>query len=590
MDRSASAIARFYRGSKVIGAGFLVEGGYLLTCAHVVRDALGAAKAQDPVGQTVKVNFPFASLNQKLDARVLLYRLEQREDAALDVAGLQLLGEIPPGIEAARPVPGHVAGLKFKAFGFPEGHPRGIYSYGELRDELPHGWVQLEDIKSQGIAIQPGFSGTAIWSLETGTVSGMAVARDKKNPEAKVAFMIPARTLAATVTALDSLSLQALLDGPELQPAVTRAYQLCCPEGYIEGSATTLGHQLRQLQEFKPDRQGHRAMDRFAALLSLSELGLESERREQLRRWLDRRVTAVNALLQQVAPLVSQLTVVKGPTAESHLLIYVKPTYQQTGTYPVKVWFIADARRYDARSGAGKEEIYLEMDTVTQATLENFVQTSLEQVVQRSPKNLMVHLILPLALMNEQVDRWSLMEEPILPGLTLTSTVGERYRLVLQIAERLHPKVLGFFEERWRQNWQALQTLTHQELRDAFLPGEAHPSPVQLKGQWQTASKLGLKLSKVLAAQQYMEVFSTLVEFGIPAALWLRSDQFVQELECGCELDSLLCCDAPQLPELVREQRGQAVTQPPDAHIGHHLSFLWEDPTLMPPRKMLEMA
>jgi hypothetical protein len=35
-----TGIARIYKGNTVIGAGFLVQGGYVLTCAHVVRDAL----------------------------------------------------------------------------------------------------------------------------------------------------------------------------------------------------------------------------------------------------------------------------------------------------------------------------------------------------------------------------------------------------------------------------------------------------------------------------------------------------------------------------------------------------------------------
>jgi len=38
------------------------------------------------------------------------------------------------------------------------------------------GWVQLEDVKQQGYAAEPGFSGAPIWDEEAKAVVGMAVA------------------------------------------------------------------------------------------------------------------------------------------------------------------------------------------------------------------------------------------------------------------------------------------------------------------------------------------------------------------------------------------------------------------------------
>lgn len=588
-----SAIARFYKGSKVIGAGILVEGGYVLTCAHVVKQALGLEKANAPIGQELKINFPFVSLSQRLSAKVLLYRPAKDDDTADDIAGLQLLDALPDKVAPAKLMVGHYLGLEFGALGFPNGHPRGVYAYGILKEELPHGWVQLEDDKAQGMAIQPGFSGTAVWDQSANAAVGMVVARDKKTPEAKIGFMIPARPLLATVRDLEILELKSVLSAYEtdLTDAIATAYQLCCPEGYLEPTPVDLSGTLNNLKGIKPDAKGHRAIDRFVMLLSLPTLNSHTDSQQALREWLETRVDNLQALKNSIAILLEKQTALESTAVESHLLIYVKPTYQQTGEYPVKAWLIPDANLYDAKTGAGKEEIYVtDTDTITQSTLTGYVQVCLETVVQRSPKDLMVHLILPLALINEKIDTWSLMGESILPGLTFTSTMGERYRLVVQIAERLHPKVLGFFEERWRKNWEALHTLTPTNLCDAFVAGSGDCSQGMLKGHWQTNQKLGLKLSKVLAAKRYMEVFSTLVEYGIPAALWLRCDQFANGLECGCELDGVLNCEPKKLPELVRDMRSKATSLPPDAHIGHHLSFLWEDPNLIPPRKMLGMA
>lgn len=588
-----NAIARFYKGTKVIGAGILVEGDYILTCAHVVKHALKLDTAESPIGRQLKINFPYVSPSQKLLTEVLLYRLSKGEEAAEDIAGLRLLDVMPDKITPAKLVPSHYLGLKFSVFGFPDGHPRGLYAYGHLKEELPYGWVQMEDDKTQGMAILPGFSGTAVWDQTANTVVGMVVARDRKTPEAKIGFMIPARPLLATVLDLEILGLKSILSAyeTELADAIATAYQLCCPEGYLEPTPADLSGKLNNLKGMKPDTEGHRAIERFVMLLSLPILNSHTDSQKALRKWLKLRVDNLQLLNSSIAPLLDKQAALESATVESHLLIYVQPTYQQTGEYPVKAWLIPDAKLYDAKSGTGKEEIYTaDTDIITQATLASYVQACLETVVQRSPKDLMVHLILPLALINKNVDTWSLMDEPILPGLILTSTMGERYRVVVQIAERLHPKILGFFEERWRKNWEALHALNSKDLFDAFVAGSGDCSQVMLKGHWQTNQKLGLKLAKVLAAKQYMEIFSTLVEYGIPAALWLRCDQFANGLECGCELDRLLNCEPKKLPEMVRDMRTKATALPTDAHIGHHLSLLWEDPNLTPPRKMLGMA
>lgn len=592
-----TAIARFYKGSKVIGAGILVEGSYVLTCAHVVKQALGLEKAKDPIGQQLKINFPFVSLSQKLSAEVLLYRRD--EDMAEDIAGLKLLDAMPDKVTPAKLVAGHYLGLEFGALGFPEGHPRGVYAYGTLKEELPHGWVQLEDDKTQGMAIQPGFSGTAIWDQTANAVVGMVVARDKKMPEAKIGFMIPARPLLATLLDLEILGLKSVLSAyeTELTDAIATAYQLCCPEGYLEPTPIDLPGTLHNLKGMKPDAKGYRAIDRFVMLLSLPTLNPDTVSQKALRDWLEPRVDDLQALKDSVAPLLQQQIAIASAAVESHLLIYVPHPIQPTDNYSVKAFFIPDAKEYDAKSGAGQKEIYVSLDgevpteNINQSTLEGFVQACLETAARLSPENLMVHLILPFPLMNVAVETWSLMgDDPVLPGLVLETKIGERYRLVIQIAARLYPKVFNAYEEPWRRNWDRLTKLKSKDMCNAFLAGAAVSSRSDLKQKWQADQHLGLKLSNVLTQKQYDEVFSTLIELGIPVALWLRCDQFANGLECGCELDGLLNCKPQKLPELVRDMRSKATSLPPDAHIGHHLSFLWEDPTLIPPRKMLGMA
>ena len=85
----------------MIGAGFLVGEGHILTCEHVVAGALCLAddtpeKPQAPVSLDV----PRVALGQLLTARVVLWRPPLR-DGGDDIAGLELLDDPPHGAQAA---------------------------------------------------------------------------------------------------------------------------------------------------------------------------------------------------------------------------------------------------------------------------------------------------------------------------------------------------------------------------------------------------------------------------------------------------------------------------------------------------------
>ncbi|MFM7579176.1 MAG: trypsin-like peptidase domain-containing protein, partial [Microcystaceae cyanobacterium] len=122
-----ATIARVYDQNKnVIGTGFLVAPQYLLTCAHVVIQALGL-KTIDFPQQTLKVDFP--GRTGSLKATVTLWRpclsyfetrlanVKPGEDIALlklelKLEGLKLI-PIPKNLET-------IHNLVFNIWGFPE--------------------------------------------------------------------------------------------------------------------------------------------------------------------------------------------------------------------------------------------------------------------------------------------------------------------------------------------------------------------------------------------------------------------------------------------------------------------------------------
>ncbi len=195
-DQLSASIARILspKGT-VAGAGFLVADRRVLTCAHVVAQALGLSPDLSDMPQIkVQLDLPLIALGRTLNARIVCWQ-PPRPDGGADLAGLELEGDLPAGAQSARLVRADdLWGHPFRVLGFPAGHDDGVWATGILRGRQASGWVQIEDVKESGYRIQPGFSGTPVWDEELDGVAGMTVAAESR-PEIKAAFIIPADVL-----------------------------------------------------------------------------------------------------------------------------------------------------------------------------------------------------------------------------------------------------------------------------------------------------------------------------------------------------------------------------------------------------------
>lgn len=589
-----NAVVRIYQGSKVIGAGFLVEGGSVLTCAHVVRDALSLPpNSSPPIGKSLKVNFPYLGLSQKLSAQVVFYELMKGDDQPnVDIAALQLLDPLPP---EAMPVPlalNYQLHQPYYVVGFPEGHPKGISSFGQLLTDLPHGWVQMEDTKAQGLAILPGFSGAPVWNEAEVAVVGMVVARDKNEPTAKIGFMIPARSLLKVKKELEFLSLLNLLQpqAEALKTSIHRAYSLVAPEGWSELPPETLEATLTNLQEMPQGDEAYPAIARFTALLCSPGLNPDEDLRRQLEAWLGQHRFDTQALLQSVQSLLTPEPQAAETARESHLLIYVKDDAGDEKS--VLALFVPNAEHYDSRTGSVCDRLQAPglgsfNEKVTLQTLPKLVRACIKEVTPKA-QNLLVHLILPLAWVNQACDRWPLIEQAALPAILAQALppelkMGAQYRLVVRISERLNAEIRNYFEEDWRKKWFALHQLQPSQVRAAFTPGDGLCFQTELVAKLKQPQTLGLKLLTVCDELRSQHFLGALIAAGTPAALWLRQEQFCESLVAADEIDTILTGRIAMLPEAVRQCRSDAMGAANDAHIGHHLAFLWEDPNLVPP-------
>src|SRR5690348_15083657 len=98
-----TSIVRIWaRDGYVVGAGFLVGARHVLTCAHVIAQALHLAhdSANQPQ-ELVSLDFPLISPHTLLTSRVVLWCPPQA-DGRGDIAGLELQDNPPAGAEQVR--------------------------------------------------------------------------------------------------------------------------------------------------------------------------------------------------------------------------------------------------------------------------------------------------------------------------------------------------------------------------------------------------------------------------------------------------------------------------------------------------------
>ena len=182
---------------RVVGAGFLVEEHHILTCAHVVSQALGLPDSPlEPPQGAVSLDFPLVPPHTLLTARVIQW-CPPLSDGHGDIAGLELQGDPPTKAEVVRFAPAEdVWKHDFRVLGFPAGYDDGVWATGRLLGRQATNWIQIEDVKAQGFAVAPGFSGTPVWDTQLQGVVGMVVAASRPT-ETRTAFVLPLDVLAA---------------------------------------------------------------------------------------------------------------------------------------------------------------------------------------------------------------------------------------------------------------------------------------------------------------------------------------------------------------------------------------------------------
>ncbi|MGW6462259.1 nSTAND1 domain-containing NTPase [Streptomyces rubiginosohelvolus] len=175
----------------IVGGGFLVTADRVLTCAHVVSDALGRARDL-PVttGEEVLVDFPLADgAGERVVAEVEQWIPEKPQQHG-DLAVLRLREAVP----GTRPLPvvasDEVSHRPVRVVGFPDDELGVVWHRGELSGKSAGDWIQLSRADSRTAHITAGYSGSPVWDERRGAAVGVVVASQRKRDNAQQSFAI----------------------------------------------------------------------------------------------------------------------------------------------------------------------------------------------------------------------------------------------------------------------------------------------------------------------------------------------------------------------------------------------------------------
>lgn len=188
------------------GAGFLVAPDLVLTCAHVVSDALERPRDEDPAGSGITVDLPLA--DDRTDGAeprqwpaVVERWVPIHANRAGDIALLRLREAVPGAHPLLMADPESVLEHGALAVGFTGGEPGETWFRGRLSGATSEGWLQLSRADGMSAHIRRGFSGSPVWDDELGAVVGLMVAAQPEQ-DAQQGYVLRTRAIVREIPEL----------------------------------------------------------------------------------------------------------------------------------------------------------------------------------------------------------------------------------------------------------------------------------------------------------------------------------------------------------------------------------------------------
>ncbi len=178
-----------------VGMAIAVDSRHVLTCGHVINDALQRKIRLDPAlpSQTDEflVQFPYAQ-GKVITGHIVAWGLDKVE--IKDVAVLELSEPMPVEVGLARFAPAQFDRKRWSCRGFNgKGQEREVQ--GEIGAQLSRHEIQLNGPTGQAPVVEPGYSGAPVWCDDAQCYFGMVVSKDSDHIETRVTYAIPTEVL-----------------------------------------------------------------------------------------------------------------------------------------------------------------------------------------------------------------------------------------------------------------------------------------------------------------------------------------------------------------------------------------------------------
>jgi hypothetical protein len=184
------------------GTGVAIGGDRFATCAHVVAQALGCrldARREDlPTDRLPSIRQPYLSGadSEPLQVEIEAFRSRAEPGGFADIAILALARTVPQHKRRrpaemprfSRQTPELDEPLFVTGFPQNQGTLKSLSDHASYRAVAPHDneWIGIEDERSFGSEIRPGFSGAPVWSHTQRAIVGLVSEADWKRRTAAI--------------------------------------------------------------------------------------------------------------------------------------------------------------------------------------------------------------------------------------------------------------------------------------------------------------------------------------------------------------------------------------------------------------------
>ena len=584
-------IARIYHPSDgVKGAGLLIYDKYIITCAHVVADALAHSTPEKP-SDLVNVDFlfPVGENKPKFEAKVIAWK--PRSDIykyGEDIAILELQGNLPTSYISFPLSLADINQHQFSVFGFPIGHDEGVTTEGKLVDTNGSGLVQMDVENQSKFSIESGFSGAPVWDETLASFVGIVVSSELDpggqpyagvRTNVKVGYMIPAKIIIESWSFLSLIqALTANLD-TSINFAIQTAYKSC---GLVNSPQTTVEGIVKDLYDW--DKRNLDSNEKFnhndntaqfiKYLITNSQIP-----QTKLEKWGSDNIDNFDNLIKNV----NQQYQNTDTKQESYILIKIEPLTTKSRSkipkFKISGGVIPNIQNYIEHQ-TGFESIKFSDSPDDSFTLKEIEKNLFLSLFQKIPckleKDKKFVFFLPPQYLNHPVETWEIDD------FGDRIPVRQRYPVMVRDVTRLNTNYLNVKQSNWIDKWQQLENITCNDFQKLHEYNETIFSVLMKQA-------IGVILNifdenKKNDADKIIKIFSSLKSNVVPIAICHRDKITLEQQEYEIRANNELNCYIHTLPNHVLEQYEKFLLNDNDNQylFVNNVFIIYENPHILP--------